>query len=420
MNPIFNLWKKRIVYYSKIYKDFISLSLDAITIAYSILLIGALIYAYLPQVNDIIYAISTYPVLVALQFITVIVMIAGKRVGYLKMADEVFLTPLEEHGRHFISYSNKLSIGISMLGWSLYSLLLFIIFRNTLFDSVYSLLLLWSLGIIIKLLYINIKFWIFHKTNKSNRLSMDIVFKGLFGISSYIIISRWWNNGITAIEIAVLFIFAGLLLIYSYRVKNRVIIKWNQWIIEEVNNRAMNFAFFLGNNPKEKQNSRSKSSATYSGRKAEPFSPKGALLLLYYRTLIRGKGNPLLLFQMTIFMFVMNYSIYDGRVSLLVNLFFIFLISDFLVSVWNNFKESIWLTIYPITYEDGNWAIKYGPIIPMLIISIFVYAIQLLFYSVAIHPLADLLIIIAWGLLVTYAKASSQMLKMKDFHKFNN
>jgi len=118
MNPILLVWKKRIIYLSKLYYKFISFQIDGIILVYLLGFIGVMGFYFKEIVLEVIGHMAIGYLAIVPQMVLVLTLISGNLNGYLKLADQVFLSPLNIDGRRFVEYSHFLSQGIHVLVWS--------------------------------------------------------------------------------------------------------------------------------------------------------------------------------------------------------------------------------------------------------------------------------------------------------------
>jgi len=125
MNSIFDLWKKRILYFLGLYYQFIVFQFDAVIFGYTVAFIGILAFVYTPVIRQYIALLAQEPWFTLLQLVTLGVMLKGNIKGYLKGADEVFLSPMNISAKTFVGYSEKLSILLNIFGWGVYIAILY-------------------------------------------------------------------------------------------------------------------------------------------------------------------------------------------------------------------------------------------------------------------------------------------------------
>ncbi len=101
MNPILSIWKKRVLYLLKLYYKFISFQIDGTILIYSLGLIGALGFYSREIILEIISYMPTGYVTILLKIVLALTLIGGNLTGYLKLADQVFLSPLNVGGKNF-------------------------------------------------------------------------------------------------------------------------------------------------------------------------------------------------------------------------------------------------------------------------------------------------------------------------------
>lgn len=413
MNQIYILWRKRIKYLTTLYYKFIQYQVDWVILIYSIALLALMIYAYYPSVKDIpeIFAKENHATILA--FVSTLFLVMGKQKPYFKMADEVFLTPLNLFGRQFITYSAKLSIGLSLFSWSVYSLVIYGFLRNKAFIDFYSFLYFLLIGLAFKLLYININYIVYHRRLKSESEYTRLVSLVAAAAVAFILLTKFFIMEELRLEYIAILPILLILAMLSFKFKQQINIKWSRWINDDINNRARNLNFLLGNPATERTSSRSTSSPQLSGRKYEPFNGRGALLLLYSRTLLRGKGNLKLFASTFLLIGAINYFVSESLVKAIVNVLFIFLVGDFLTSIWHNFKDDVWIRVYPFSASDKYWAIQRGPLYAIVPLSALVAIIHLLFSATVLHPIIDVSLLVAWGMLVVFIRTSILSMKFK-------
>jgi len=124
MKTIFDLWKKRIFYFLRLYYQFVAFQFDTVILAYTLVFIGLIGYSYFFFIKEYIALISNEPWFTLLQIATLWMMLKGTIKGYLKVADEVFLSPMNHSAKTFVGYSEKICIALGLIGWGMFVALL--------------------------------------------------------------------------------------------------------------------------------------------------------------------------------------------------------------------------------------------------------------------------------------------------------
>lgn len=425
MNPILLIWKKRITYLAKLYYKFISFQIDGVILVYLLGLIGVLGFYSKEIILEIIGYISVGYMAIILQIILVLSLISGNLIGYLKLADQVFLSPLNIDGRRFLRYSHGLSRGTHILVWSLIWSVVYFYYRINLGATINIYLVVLICGAILKLAILNLKFILWNIQGKWKRRIYSALFYSI--VSSIIAwILPILNQGhIPNVKILIYSSSSIILLIISQLIKNDVLIDWERLINEETNKRVQNFAFLLKQSSKEKKTSRSRTIPIFSGRKILPFNQKGALLLLYFKILQRGKGNLTLLLQMYFFILagivfgdrlVASSDVIERHTFTIISMVLIaYLVGDFLSSLWINLKEDIWFQIYPYTLKQKIRAIKLGPTI-ILVLFLILLSIPLSLLSGWIfNPIIDFIGILILSIIVVEIHSYLLISKLKVY-----
>ncbi len=401
MSPIWIVWKKRILYLSKLYYKFISFQVDGVILIYTLGLVGALGFSFKEILVEIFSRTATGTMVLVPQMLLLLILLSGNLSGYLKMADQVFLSPLNVDGKSFLKYSHRLSSGIHLLTWFFLWSLICLYYRFHFGTSIGTYLLILIVGAAIRWSILNFKFALWNNQGKWRRR----IYKTLFyGIASNIIgyTLKVLMKANVPIKVGVFYlVLLGIIFVISYFIKKYTLIDWDRLISEETNKRVQNFTFLLRQPYNEKKSTRIKTVSIFSGSKMLPFNEKGALLLLYFKTLQRGKGNLTLLLQ--IYFFTLGGMAFGDRVidastvaegSLFMAVGFIFvsyLVGAFLFSLWINLKEDTWFRIYPYSRRVKISAIKLGPTLVLILFLLLTYIPISLIGGSILHPILDLM-----------------------------
>ncbi len=382
MNPVLLIWKKRVTYLWKLYYKFISFQIDGVILIYSLGLVGVLGLYFKETILEIMRYVPADYMAILLQVILMLFLAWGNLTGHLKLADQVFLSPLDIDGKKFLKYSHTLSKGIHILIWFFIWTILYLYYRINFDATIYIYLTVLICGAILKIAVLNFKFIIWNKLGKWRRR----IYNALFYLVAYGFIGRALSiltqSYISKIKLIIYFSSSTIILIISQLIKNDILIDWERLINEETNKRVRNFAFLLGQPYREKKSSRRRTISVFSGRKILPFNEKGALLLLYFKILQRGEGNLVLLLQM--YFGILASIIFGGQLvsssgiaeirtfAIISNIFVAYILAGFLSSLWINLKEDIWFRVYPYTLKQKMDAIELAPTIVLIIVLLFI------------------------------------------------
>lgn len=401
MNPIWTVWKKRILYLSKLYYKFISFQIDGVILIYTLGLIIAIGFSFKEILVDIFSKTATGHMVLVPQMLLLLSLLSGNLSGYLKMADQVFLSPLNVDGKSFLKYSHRLSSGIHLLTWFFLWSFLYLYYRVHFGTSIGTYLLVLAGGAVIRLSILNFKFVLWNNQGKWKRRIYKTIFYGItsniIGYSLKILMKADVTMKVSGFYLISFAIICGI----SYFMKQHVLIDWDRLISEETNKRVQNFTFLLRQPYNEKKSTRIKTVSIFSGSKVLPFNEKGALLLLYFKTLQRGKGNLTLLLQMYFFTLggmafgdqvIAASTIAEGSLFMAVGFIFVsYLVGAFLFSLWINLKEDTWFRIYPYSRKIKISAIKLGPTIVLILFLLLTYIPISLIGGSILHPILDVM-----------------------------
>ncbi|ABR49880.1 hypothetical protein Amet_3761 [Alkaliphilus metalliredigens QYMF] len=401
MNPIFTIWKKRIGYLHKLHFRFISFQIDWVIAIYAVLIFGFIGYGFYPIFHEVIVReINPLGKMVVNSFV-LMMLLGGELKGYLKTADQVFLIPLSINGRQFISYSHRLSAVIHIGTWSVFWIILYFYYRLHYQVEIMKYLALWLGGIFIKLIIINSKFIIENQRGRWKRRIIRNLFYGFCSLAIGYIVFYYNLKTLSSMQISIGLIILGVMTSLSFLIKNKVYIDWERIIEEEVNKRVKGLTVLLGEGSKNKKVFRKRTTRIFSGRKFIPFTPKGALLLLYFKIILRGKGNLLFLLQIiggtfaSIYLFNRGFGGGDPSDIRSMNaigiVFMAYLIGDLLLSIWKSLKEDTWFIIYPYSHKDKIFSMKLGVMIGLSICLLIISVGMMILTTPLIHPTVDLI-----------------------------
>lgn len=425
MTPVLTIWKKRIVYLAKLYYKFISFQIDGVILAYLLGITGVLGFYFKEIVLEIMGYVSVGYMAIVPQMILVLSFVSGNLVGYLKLADQVFLSPLNIDGKEFLKYSHFLSRGIHVLVWSLIWTSLYLYYRINFDATINIYLVVLICGSILKLAILNFKFILWNKQGRWKRRIYTVLFYSIVSSSIAWILPVLSQGFISKIKIAIYFTSSVIILIISQLIKSGVSIDWERLINEETNKRVQNFAFLLRESSKEKKSSRRRTISILSGRKVLPFNQKGALLLLYFKILQRGKGNLTLLLQMyfailaaTLFgnRLVTSSGIIEIQIFTIISIVFIaYLVGDFLSSIWINLKEDTWFQIYPYSLKQKISAIELGPMVVLVVFLLFLNTPLSLLSGWIFNPIIDSIGVVIISIIVVKFHSYLLISKLKMY-----
>lgn len=423
MNPILSIWKKRVLYLLKLYYKFISFQIDGTILIYSLGLIGVLGFYSREIIMEIISCIPTGYVTTLLKIVLALTLIGGNLIGYLKLADQVFLSPLNVGGKKFLKYSHMLNKVLYISTWSFIWTILYLYYHISFNATINIYLTVLVCGAVLKPAILNFKFIIWSKQGKWRRRIYNILFYFIvFGFLDRVapILTQ---NYISKIKVIIYFSFSIIILIISQLIKNDISIDWERLINEETGKRVRNFAFLLGQPYNEKKSSRRRTLPVFSGRKVVPFNGKGALLLLYFKILQRGKGNLTLLLQ--IYFAILAFILFGNRLInssgiveaqtfvIISNMFSAYILGGFLSSLWINLKEDVWFQIYPYSLKQKMNAIELGPTFALLVVLLFINIPLNLINGWIFNPVISLIGIIAISMAIVKFHSYLIMLKFK-------
>jgi len=425
MNPILRIWKKRISYLVKLYYNFISFQIDRVTLVYLLGLIGVLGFYFKEIIVEIMEYISVGYMAMVPRMILVLSLISGNLNGYLKLADQVFLSPLNVDGKRFIKYSHALSSSIYALIWSFIWTNLYLYYRINFRATINIYFTVLVCGVILKLVILNFKFVLWNKQGKWKRRLYHTLFYSI--VSSFIglCLPILVQGYIPRSKLLIYISSSIILLIISQLLKNDVLIDWERLMNEETNKRVQNFTFLLKESSKEKKSSRRKTISIFNGRKILPFNQNGALLLLYFKMLQRGKGNLSLLVQ--IYFIILASTFLGGDIvtssgvvqikifNIIGSVFVAYIVGDFLLSLWINLKEDIWFQIYPYTYKQKIRSIKLGPTIVLVVFLILLNIPLSIFNGWIINPIIDSIGIVILSIISVEIHSYLLMIKVKIY-----
>ncbi|MDR5659654.1 ABC transporter permease [Serpentinicella sp. ANB-PHB4] len=414
MNPVYLLWKKRMIYLVKTYYKFIRFQIDWIIMIYVLLLVGGLVYLNIETIPKLSEIIQNNILLYALYpFLIVYIVLSGKFIAYLKPADEFFLSPLNELGKKFAKYSFLLNMGTHVLKWTVLSSIAILLYKGISDFSVKTYLPLYLWGLFIKLTFINTRFILQQQRGKWVRRGLKLLF--------------FWTAWTLALYFTPMFLmerislYSSLILIFcaitfwlitTYFI-NKIQLDWGRWIQEESDMRSDQFSILLGRPPEKKKQFRKKTFSIFSGVRLIPFTKEGALYLLYFRKLTRNTGNLMLLLQLTVIalgtVFISNNQI----IFIIVLMFVMFIMSDFLVSIWSEIKDLVWFNIYPFSNKQKEKVLTLGPFIVLGTLVGIVSLINILYNGSIIHPATDIIAILLWSILCIVIQINIFLFKNK-------
>jgi len=353
MNSIKDLWNRRIRFLVKLYYDFIAFQLDMVSLVYLIGMITFVGYYYYPEVGGYLDWIRQEPWSYFLYFFSVKVASGGKHTGYLKEADELFLTPLNLYGKKFIWRSHLLNRALALGSWGIWVAIL-VLFGILTLNPIGFLF----IGLLWRYIGMNGRFFIQQISGKWIRRFVRFIFSFFFFSLTFLWIF-YWDSGVGEGMVFIAFAIALMVLLsWTDRKKSRADLHWSRMISEETNRRAQRLSAIIQVIPEEKSRgiNTSRTLKLFSGRKILPFSPLGAVLLAFERRMRRGKGNLSLLITIAMVHLVSLAFVEVTLVQMILNVLVFFIIQEFCLSLWNAVLDEEWFHIYPFSHR----AIKRG------------------------------------------------------------
>ncbi|MBM7615894.1 ABC transporter permease [Alkaliphilus hydrothermalis] len=414
MNTIFDLWKRRIRYFLGLYYQFIAFQFDIIILAYTLVFVGLIGYSYFFFITEYIAFISKEPWFTLLQIATVWAMLKGTIKGYLKVADEIFLSPMNNTAKVFVGYSEGLSITVGLISWGIFVVLLYILNPILQLGRIQYFVVLYMIGVLIKLIYMNLKFILYQRYKSFWGKVMGKGVKSLYWGVSFAFVRGWFGESQVIMEYSLVGILSGVLLLATLiYVKKKMQINWSSWIADESNERARMFSILMQDFSKDKYSSKKSTFPAFSGRKLEPFNPMGALLLLYFRMILRDSGNLLLILQVVGGLIAPVFIIKEVLIVSTIHLIGAFLLSHFLVSFWEQLVKDVWVRSYPFTFKDKSWAFNLGPLMLVIPIILFLIGLRIHFTGTNLHPVMELVGMLGVATITIYLKSFSLMFKRR-------
>ncbi|WP_459765794.1 ABC transporter permease [Alkaliphilus crotonatoxidans] len=406
MNGVKLLWKKRIQYLVKTYYRFVAFQFDWIIIFYTMLFLFLISYNYFPLMLQIKKQIYMEPWRSLILFTTTAMITGGSYRGYLRIADEVFLLPFYHLRKTFVTYSSYLSIVLQIGLWSLYLGLVALIAGNLgrkIFGPLQS---IWLMGMMIKLINMNIKYVLFHLPKRWIIRPLKIMSQlTVWALTYYLLVNYRLASDIKLIITLI------MLLLLTLIIKLKIRPQWIRWITEEVSSRSKSMALLLQEGIGERRSYLKKTLPAFNGRLLEPFNQKGGMLLLYYRILLRGSGNLKIILSILGVLIGLTIFIKEPKAIGALILFGIFLMGNFLFSIWHALKDDQFLRLFPIPLKDRNVAFKQGPLLVLILITVILFITMQAIQTVILWPPLDLLIFLGWAWIICEIKTFTLNLK---------
>jgi len=357
MNSIKDLWKRRIRFLVKLYYDFIAFQLDLVSLAY---IIGMLIfvgYYYFPELGGYIDFIRREPFSYFLYFFSIKVATGGKHTGYLKEADELFLTPLQLYGREFLRRSHNLNRLLGGLTWGLWvGILVALEILEVNPWGFFIVGLLWRFG------KMNVTFFIEQAGGKWIRRILRFL-ASLFILPLTFAWIFYWDRDLgEGLNFIVFSILLFGLLVWTEKIKGKSSLHWSRMITHETNHRAQRLSAIIQVVPEEKSRgiNTDRTLKIFSGRKILPFTPLGAALLAFGRRLRRGRGNLSLLLKIALVHLGASVFVEGIFVRTILHLLVFLLMHEFLLSLWNGVLDEEWFHVYPFPDKAVKRGITLG------------------------------------------------------------
>ena len=359
----------------KLYYDFIAFQLDVVSLVY---IFGMLIfvgYYYFPEVGGYLDWMGQEPGSYLIYFFSVKIASGGKHTGYLKEADELFLTPLNLYGKIFIERSHYLNRALGFLTWGVWIAIL-VVLGILIINPIGFLL----LGLLWRYVGMNIRFFIQQINGKWIRRIGQFIFSFFFFSLTFVWIF-YWNEGVGE-GIAFILLATALLFLlwWTDRKKSRGDLHWSRMISEETNRRAQRLSAIIQVVPEEKSRgiNNSRTLKFFSGRKILPFSPLGAALMAFERRMRRGKGNLSLLFMIALVHLLSLAFLEEIMVQMILNILVFFIIQEFCLSLWNAVLDEDWFHIYPFTNPIIKKGISIGSLAYVFVYMFLTFTLQYL------------------------------------------
>lgn len=353
MNSFFRFWTKRIISLIKLYGEFFKLYIDISTIIYIVLLGIAFIHYNMSHINEYI-DILRIDILNKVFSMILIYNILPKNVStYFKLADQIFLMPLEVYGKRFMKYSLFLKVLLGAVKIGIIIMIFYYINYKPININLNELLLVYINLIILFSLYLIIKIRIFQLKNKWMIRLFNILLFGAF----FYIINLYLIVFIKEITLNINVMILITFILSTYFISKKVFSKnfnWEKIIQNDSDKRIENFSklTMTRKETKDRLLNTKKTFSFLNGSRFLKYNGEGAILLIFTRNFFR-KGDYL---KLIIQMIIMGVIIIPFISNLTFLIIYAFIISFFIMKVLINlFLEIILdpdLRHRPISNDD--------------------------------------------------------------------
>lgn len=373
MNSIKDLWNRRIRFLLKLYYDFIAFQLDLVSVIYLLALVIFLGYYYFPEVAGYLQWIKQEPWRSFVYLFSIKVATGGKHSGYLKEADELFLTPLNLYGKGFLQRSHRLNRCIGFFVWGIWLGILAVLDLLPVNPLGFFLI-----GLLWRYIGMNGKFFLQQVSGKWIRRILGVLLAFIYLFPTFLWVSNWESGLGEGVGFVLFTALLLMLLLWTDRKKRKSDLHWSRMISEETNRRAQRLSAIIQVVPEEKSRgiNTARTLKIFSGVRLLPFSPVGATILAFERRIRRGRGNFSLIVKIGLVHFAALIFVEQTMVQVLLNLLVFFIIHEFCLSLWNAVLDEEWFHIYPFAEKTIKRGITLGSLGYVYVYMLLTFTLQ--------------------------------------------
>ena len=395
-SALLSFWRNRINTLVKRRWQFHQLSLDKTSLFYLALMMTVLWFYYgTSAFTGLLRSIPWSP---WLEMLTGIILfwglVAGSPVTWLRAPDIIFLQPLKQQGRRFVTWSLLFGWALAILRWAVLCLLMTWLRRVFHQPGIPYLLLFFIWGVMVQWLWRLVQLWVRQRSGRWTRRLYRWGLRFLFYPAVSFALVKWLSPvwGLPMITI-----ITGLItLIVTLKVVGRPM-DWQRLMEEETDLRSRKEAGLLGGMD---TGSTGITTTQFPFKREHPLlalSPVGGLLLRYSRRLVRRRREVQLLGQILLVYLLGIVFIRDGKFTFAAILFGMVVMSRYFQEHWDEDEEDPWMChgimVAPQWQQARTISLRLG----LLFLFIVPAVLGLVLGQSFRHPVLDLLLLTAIG-----------------------
>ncbi|MEN1761641.1 ABC transporter permease [Anoxynatronum sibiricum] len=398
-SALFVFWRRRIRTLAKRRWQFHQLSLDKTSLFYLVLMVTALWFYYgTSAVTGLVRSVPWHP---WMEMLTGLILfwglVAGSPATWLRLPDIVFLQPLKQKGRKFVTWSLLFGWGVAGLRWAL--LCLVITWLRWVFQQpgIPFLLLFIIGGWMVQWLWRMVQLWVRQRNGHWTRRWYRWIFRFLFYAAASFIMFRWlspvWSIPSMAMGLAITG-FITCFITWKVLVNS---MNWHRLMEEETDLRSRKEAGLLGG---METGATGIITTQFPFKRTHPLlalSPVGGLLLRYSRRLVRRRREMQLLAQILLVYLAGILFLGDGKFTFVAIVLGMGVMSRYFQEQWDEDDDDPWMCHGVMSAQHWQQAKAVSLRLGLFLLFALPAVLGALLGQHFRHPVIDLMLLTAIG-----------------------